>query len=189
MIGHSRIRPLKIAITGPPGSGKTTAVLKIADYLRKKGFTVGGMVTKEIRASKHREGFKIIDIMTGEEKIFAHVKYYREKYPNYVVGKYGVNIEALDDLGIRAIENAMRSADIIIIDEIGKMELMSEKFIEVVRRCINNDTKPVIMTVHMKLRDPFLREIRARPEFRLYNLSPINRNVIPPLVLKELMEE
>jgi len=58
------LRPIKITITGPPGSGKTTTVIRVAEMLRRRGYTVGGMITRELREGRTRVGFEIEDLLT-----------------------------------------------------------------------------------------------------------------------------
>ncbi|HEC96111.1 MAG TPA: NTPase [Euryarchaeota archaeon] len=176
---------MKITITGPPGSGKTTTVIRVAEMLRKKGYIVGGMVTKEIREGKVRVGFEIIDLLTGEKDVMAHVDFYDEISP-YRVGKYGVKVDVIDSIGVKAIERALKEADVVIVDEVGKMELFSKKFEEAIRKCISQSEKPVIMTLHMRLRHSLLSNIRNNSEIISYTLSYLNRNVLPPLIVKEL---
>jgi len=179
------LRPIKITITGPPGSGKTTTVIRVAEMLRRRGYTVGGMITRELREGRTRVGFEIEDLLTGERGIMAHVDFYDEASP-YRVGKYGVRVEVIDAIGVAAIERALEESDIIIVDEVGKMELFSEEFEEAIKKCVRQSEKPVIMTLHMRLRHSLLSNLRSNSEIVSYTLSPLNRNVLPPLIVKEL---
>ncbi|MFQ6020933.1 MAG: NTPase [Candidatus Aenigmatarchaeota archaeon] len=106
---------MKIFITGNPGCGKTSLIKKLI-----KNKNVSGFYTEEIR-NKIRKGFKIIDIKTKEKGILASINI--KEGPK--VSKYRVNLKDLERIGIKALE---RKSDLIIIDEIGKMELCSEKF-------------------------------------------------------------
>ncbi|XRO76460.1 NTPase [Methanocaldococcus sp. 10A] len=112
---------MRIYITGMPGVGKTTLVLKIAEKLKDFGYKVGGFITKEIRKDRKRVGFKIITIDTNEEVILAYIGEGKIK-----VGKYCVFVENLDKVGVEAIKRALEDADIIIIDELGAMEFKND---------------------------------------------------------------
>ena len=89
--------PVKIGITGLPGSGKTQTLLRIIHLLEEEGVNVGGMVTEPIVEKQRRTGFQITDWMTKEHEVFAH-----ETLKSRVrSGRYGVNLSALEGLGIR----------------------------------------------------------------------------------------
>ena len=105
------------------------------------------------------------------------------------MGKYGVNGVALEKVGIPAIEKAIADPEIkiIVIDEIGKMEMMSERFCEVVIEAMDSD-KPIIVTLHKKSRSPLLQDVRRRDDIRILEVTPVNRNLLPYKIQK-IMEE
>ncbi len=175
---------VKIGLSGLPGSGKTTTILRIIPMLKEEGFSVGGVVTEEIREKGRRVGFYIKDIVTGEKKVMAHVDF----RTRVRVGKYYVDTKVVDDLGTRALMYALENCDVIVIDEIGKMEMGSKKFMEAVREVLDSD-KWVILTMHKKSRTPLLQEIRRRDDMRILEVTPINRNLLPFRVISLIKGE
>jgi nucleoside-triphosphatase len=170
---------IKIGITGLPNAGKTQALIKVIEMLEEGEQTVGGMITEPITKKNRRMGFYILDWVTKEKDILAHVDYDSK----IVVGRYKVNIDALEKIGVSAIEYAGENCDIIIIDEVGRMEVESEKFVEAVKKVLEED-KPLILTLHKKSRNPLLQDIRRRDDVRILEVTPINRNLLPYKIIK-----
>ncbi len=179
----SHLPSVKIGITGLPGSGKTETLLRIIDLLEEEGIKVGGMVTEPIVEKQRRSGFQIVDWLTKESMVFAH-----EGLKSRVrSGRYGVNLAALEDLGIRALQDARENADVVVIDEVGKMEVESEAFTKAVVDTLDQD-KSIIMTLHKKSRNPLLQDIRRRDELRLLEVTPVNKNLLAFKIVKLLTE-
>lgn len=130
---------MKIFISGYPGCGKTTLIKKIIEDFGKDKFY--GFYTEEIRENNSRVGFKIITTW-GEEKILASIK----ERSNYKVGKYFVLKDNIDYISIKFIQNLDKNK-ILVIDEIGKMEMISEYFNQILNFIRNNDLN-LIATVH-----------------------------------------
>jgi nucleoside-triphosphatase len=105
-----------------------------------------------------------------------------------MVGKMGVNIEALERVGVAAIKEACEKCDIIIIDEVGKMEVESELFSKVVKEALDVN-KPMILTLHKKSRNPLLQDIRRRDDVRILEVTPTNRNILPYKIVKLMSGE
>ncbi|MBX5327024.1 MAG: NTPase [Candidatus Bathyarchaeia archaeon] len=176
-----------ILITGRPGIGKTTVVMKIVEELRAKGCKVGGMTSGEKREDGARVGFQIQDITTGKQGWLAHIR-----QPNGPkIGKYRVNINDLENIGAKAVENATENADIVVVDEIGPMELCSQAFRRAILRVVDGE-KPVIATVHFKATDQLVKKIKTREDAEMFEVTLENRknvhNVIIALVTKILKE-
>ncbi len=176
---------LKIGITGLPSVGKTQTLLKIIEKLESKETIVGGMVTESIEDEGQRLGFKLVNWLTKEEGILAHVDFAAAKVK---VGDYGVDIDALEAIGVPAIEEAIREAEVIVIDEVGKMEMESARFCAAVKAALDCD-KPMIMTLHKKSRNPLLQDIRRRDDIRILEVTRINRNLLPYKIEKLLEGE
>ncbi|MCI4330578.1 MAG: NTPase [Thermoplasmata archaeon] len=165
--------PVKIGITGLPGSGKTQTLLRIIQLLEQEGIKVGGMVTEPIIERQRRTGFQITNWLTKEHAVFAH-----EGLKSRVKsGRYGVNLEALEGLGTRSLLEARESADVIVIDEVGKMEVESDVFTKSVTETLDTN-KSIVMTLHKKSRNPLLQDIRRRDELRLLEVTPVNKNLL-----------
>ncbi|RLF36618.1 MAG: nucleotide kinase [Thermoplasmata archaeon] len=175
----------KIGITGLPGAGKTNTLLKVVKDLEELGYRVGGMVTEAIIKNGERVGFDVMNWKTKERRVFAHV----DLDTSERVGKYKVDIKALEEVGVPAIEDAIMNdeIDIIIIDEVGKMEMLSEKFCKVVLAALDSD-KPILVTLHKKSRSPLLQDIRRRDDIRILEVTPVNRNLLPYKIEKILKE-
>ena len=109
-----------ILLTGIPGVGKTTVIEKILSEISLKA---GGFYTQELRRGKMRMGFRIVTT-DGEEGVLAH----RDFKSKWRVGKYGVHIEEMERVGVASLDLALHERDLIVIDEIGKMELYSKQF-------------------------------------------------------------
>lgn len=174
----------KVGITGLPGVGKTQVLIKVMERLRNE-YIFGGMITKSIIENGKRVGFKIVDWFTEEERIFAHV----DMDFSYRLGKYKIDLRALEEFGIPAIKKAVydNAIDVVVIDEVGKMELESRKFREIVKDALDCE-KPVLLTLYKKSRDALLQNIRNRNNIRIFEITPKNRNILPYKIEKILKE-
>jgi nucleoside-triphosphatase len=173
---------VKILVTGRPGVGKTTVVSKIAEGLREKGVSVGGMITYEAREKGVRTGFVVEDLKTGLKGVMASVGY--ASGPR--VGKYGVDIGEIERVGVKAIEDAVAGDEVIIMDEIGPMELYSNAFKTAVSRAFSSPKK-VVATIHYRAsQNPFCRRIVSLEGILTYVVKPDNRDALPGIILRQL---
>ena len=159
-------------LTGPPGIGKSSLVSKVVFTLRSKGHGVGGCLTKEVRKGRERTGFKIIDLLSGNEAELASVSGLGPK-----VGKYRVSITNLSTLGAGSLLRAAEVADFIVIDEVGPMELTSPEFRKGVKACLAAG-KPMLIVLHESMKDPLMTEISEQPNSTLVELTLHNREGI-----------
>ena len=162
-----------LLLTGSPGAGKTSVLLRTVDALKVRGYSVGGVISREARAGWARVGFEILDLGSGRRGWLAHVN--RKTGPQ--VGKYRVNLEDLDNIGANAIVNAAESLDVVAIDEIGPMELFSEKFKEAVKRAVESE-KLVVGIVHWKAKDKLIEEAKNREDTEIIVVTTENRNTL-----------
>jgi nucleoside-triphosphatase len=148
-------------LTGRPGTGKTSLVKEVAARLKGRA---GGFYTEEIRTHGVREGFRLVTL-EGETAILAHINI---RSP-YRVSKYGVDIEALKRVGVPALLKATEQCDLVVIDEIGKMELFSSGFREAVNHVMSS-TKKVLGTI-MLSPHPWADNIKRQPQVNLITLT------------------
>jgi nucleoside-triphosphatase len=177
-------RGIKIGITGLPGAGKTHALLKVIEMLEADDLKVGGMITEPIIEDNKRIGFYVIDWQTKKKSVLADV----DVHSKFMVGKFGVDLNALENVGVAALTRACEQADVVVIDEVGKMEVESEKFVAAVKAALDVD-KPIILTLHKKSRNPLLQDIRRRDDIRILEVTPINRNLLPYKIMKLMKGE
>lgn len=171
----------RIAVTGRPGVGKSTVVAKAAEEAAEKfGIRVGGIRTAEIRVEGVREGFSIRDLASGKEGILSHV---RGSGPR--IGKYHVDLEALEEIGAAALQNALE-CDLVVIDEVGPMELKSESFVSAVEEVLDSD-RPVLAVLHRSSKHPLARRIRET--FEVITVDEKNRNRLPEKLAARLQKK
>lgn len=163
-------------LTGPPRCGKTTIIKEIIDRL---GESARGFYTQEMRAKGQRVGFSL-RTLSGLEGILSHI----DVKSKYRVGKYGVDLDALDKIGSKEIEQALAQNKIIIIDEIGKMELFSSRFKDLVLKALDSEN-PVVGTI-MLVKHPFADQIKRRKDVKIVDTSKRSKTEMVDDILKEL---
>jgi len=167
----------KILLTGLPGCGKTTAVMQIIANLNPK--KVAGFYTQEIRQNNVRKGFRWARL-DGSDGILAHIDI---KGP-FKVGKYGVDVAGFEKDVVPVFETERADVELFVIDEIGRMECLSKKFIAAVRRLFTSD-KSVLATVAQK-GTGLISEVKNYPGTKLFNLSPQRREKTIAEILQTL---
>jgi len=177
-------RPQRIFLTGDPGSGKTTVVKKAAELLTARGLKVGGMMSGEIREKGNRRGFGIEDYMTHAEGVLARVGAFDGPH----VGKYTVNLIDLDFIGAGAIQRSTATADVVLVDEIGPMELHSNQFIESVKAALGSQ-KHVVATIHKRTKHPLVVAMKSNPEHSLVEVTFENRDHLPSEIVKAITRD
>lgn len=162
---------MKFFISGPPGVGKTTVFLKVIELLKNDGLKVGGFICPEVRKGGRRVGFKIIDLMSGDEGWLAELCVSGEPR----IGKYCVNVETTINVGVKAINKAVESADLIAIDEVGPMELSVPQLKAAIYSVLKSD-KVLLAVIHWKLKDSLLKSLSG--QWELFSVSVSNRDWI-----------
>ncbi|NHV99817.1 MAG: NTPase [Thaumarchaeota archaeon] len=174
---------MRILVTGRPGIGKTTVVSKLAKMLKDRSVKVGGMITYEIREKEVRTGFLVEDLKTGLKGLMASVNY--SSGPR--VGRYFVSLAEIERVGVKAIRDAVENAEVVIIDEIGPMELYSEPFRKAVSEAFSSG-KSIVATIHEKAsQHSFCRTILSASGVSTFVVTFGNRDLLPKIILDKLL--
>lgn len=161
-------------LTGQPGTGKTRIIKQAIAEMKGKA---GGFYTEEIRSQGVRQGFRLVTL-DGQTAILAHIYFHSP----YRVSKYGVDVDSLDKVGVSALNQAAQECDLVVIDEIGKMELFSAKFREAVLNILNSG-KRLLGTI-MLSPNPCADAIKRQPQVNLVTVTRTNHQQ----VLEELRD-
>ena len=185
----------KIGITGLPRSGKSAVMEKVLSMLKEERERelsarnlsdteiIGGICTEPILENGERLGYKVRNLVTGDEGEIAH----KSIDSRLRVLGYGLNTAELERVAIPAIQHAIENCEVIVIDEIGKFAVESEAFVNAVRNALEID-KPTLLTLHKKSRHPLLQDIRRRDDGRILEVTPVNRALLPYKIHKLMRE-
>ena len=182
---NNKVSTLKrlIFVTGRPGIGKTSVLLRSVNGLKNRGYEIGGMISRDVREGGVRVGFEIMDFSTGQRGWLAHIN--QPTGPK--ISKYRVNLTDLDAIGVNSILDAIRNADVIIVDEIGPMELFSSAFRDAVVQAVESN-KPVLGTIHFGLRDSLVNSIKKREDAEIFEVTYENRETLHNLIIDKVVQ-
>ena len=166
---------LRIAVTGSHGIGKSTLVAKVATAT---GMRVGGVLARDKRYKDRRIGFELLDLASGAVGILAD-----ETGSGPQLGKYRVHPEDLDGLGAVAVENALK-CDLIVVDEVGPMELSSHRFVSAVEMAIASP-KPMLVVLHEWSNHRLAKKIRST--FQVITVTRENREALIDGIVRTLL--
>jgi nucleoside-triphosphatase len=161
-------------LTGPPGSGKTSLIKQAMVMMKGRA---GGFYTEEIRSRGVRQGFRLVTL-DGDSAILAHVDIHSQQR----VSRYGVDIMSLERVGVTALRRAAEHCDLVIVDEIGKMELFLASFRETVTQLIGSGKK--ILGTIMLAANPWADALKRQEPVNLIGVTRANHDQ----VLREIQD-
>lgn len=169
---HGMSAKKNILLTGPPGSGKTTVIRRLLELLPSGAVT--GFYTEEIREGGKRTGF-VAQIVGGPRIVLARAS----GAGCHRVGRYAVEVRAFEEMVLRPLAAALKepAKRFLVIDEIGKMELLAPSFANLVLACLD-DVRPLVATV-MLAPHPIADRIKARPDVEVIAVGADNRDRLP----------
>jgi nucleoside-triphosphatase len=165
-------RPVRLLVEGRPAVGKTTVASRLAALLRDTGNPVAGFLTKELREGGRRVGFAIETFDSADAAVLAHVDLAGPPR----VGKYGVDVAAFERVAVPAVASAS-DRGVVVIDELGKMELASDAFRAAVSELFELPVA-LVATVHVA-RHPFTDPLKRRPNVEIVRVTARNRDELP----------
>jgi nucleoside-triphosphatase THEP1 len=176
ILGNTHMPPKNFLVTGPPGCGKSTVIEAI---VKRISLPMTGFFTREIREKGRRRGFKIVTL-AGKEGILA-----RDAIGGPIrVGRYGVNLDDLERIAVPSMI-ASEPRQIVVIDEIGKMECYSRLFRDTLIRALDS-SHPVIGSISIK-GGSFIQEIKNRSDLSMHLISGHNRDALPDVLARLLL--
>ncbi|XP_055530044.1 cancer-related nucleoside-triphosphatase isoform X2 [Wyeomyia smithii] len=176
-----------ILITGMPGVGKTTIMRNLSLELRKRTIKFDGFYTEELRKSDgERIGFDIVTFDDKRAPLARVSEFLRNSPAGCRVGKYTVCVSEFESLALPALNE--RTANLLLLDEIGKMELKSAAFgtrlAQIRTRLAQGDSLFFIATIPLKATLPIVEQLKDLSETKLFHVTCANRNKI----LAEIVE-
>jgi nucleoside-triphosphatase len=200
LITTTMSQPLHIILTGPPGVGKTTLITKICAILKEQAsqplrkVNIAGFYTSEIREGGSRVGFQVVTL-DGEIGILSHVN---SKSPKRI-GRFGVEFAEFEKVALpqfelerlKATEGDNGALNILVIDEIGKMELFSEPFKSAVRQALATPNLVILATIPIKSTRGapihFVEDIRNAPTSQVRAVNVGNRNALVQEIVDKII--
>jgi nucleoside-triphosphatase len=167
---------MRLFLTGNPGVGKTTLIRAIVQRL--EGITCAGFYTEDTRQCGERTGFRIVTL-DGQKGMLATVG---GKKPT--VGKYSIHIEEFEKLALLQLEPGRNPADLYIIDEIGKMELLSRQFRTRIVELLAQPTN--LLATITKKAAPFTDQLKRRSDIELVEVTQKNRDELPDELARKI---
>jgi nucleoside-triphosphatase len=150
-----------------PGVGKTTLICELAKHLAH--YHPAGFYTEEIRdALGAREGFRLVTLC-GRQLVLSHI---HQPGPCRV-SRYGVDVAGFEQL-LGELDLRHAQSQIIIIDEIGKMECCSRRFTDDMTALLNS-SKMLLATIALK-GEGFIAQVKDRPDCSLVTVTRENRD-------------
>jgi nucleoside-triphosphatase len=156
---------MRLFLTGNPGVGKTTLIRAVVERL--EGITCAGFYTEETRRSGQRTGFRIVTL-DGQKETLASLG---QQKPT--VGKYSIHVEEFEKLALRCLGPATTPADLYVIDEIGKMELLSDRFRIRITELLSKPTN--LFATISKKGSGFVDQIKRRSDVEIIEVTRKNR--------------
>lgn len=162
-----------IFLTGPPGVGKTTIIQKVCEELKSKSILVKGFYTSELREDGKRVGFDVISV-DGHRCPLARIG--GSSGPR--VGQYVVDVDSFESVALPILQS--KTNPVTVLDEIGKMELFSQKFRLAVKNVFALNTMILGTIPVQKGRPiPLVEFVRTHPSVKLITVDMKNRDTLP----------
>jgi nucleoside-triphosphatase len=161
----------RLLLEGRPGIGKTTVARRLVALLLEGGVPVGGFTTAELRTGGRREGF-VVEAVSGAQEVLAHVGL--PGPPR--VGRYGVDLAAFERVALPALGDPGLGG-VVVVDELGKMELASAAFCAAVLELLGRDVA-VVATVHLA-RHQLTDALKRRPDIQVVRVTEATRDGLP----------
>jgi nucleoside-triphosphatase THEP1 len=168
----------RLFLTGNPGVGKTTLIRTV--LARLKGISCAGFYSEEKRRSGQRVGFKIVTL-DGREGTLASLG---SQAPT--VGKYSVHVEEFEKLVLPRLDSRITPADLYVIDEIGKMELLSNEFRLRLIELLGRPTH-LLATIAEK-GNGLMSQIKRRNDIELIEVTRKNRDQLPDQIVQKIIK-
>lgn len=160
-----------ILLTGAPSAGKTTIIKKVIQSLPMRS---NGFYTEEQRSNGRRTGF-VMHSLDGAKGYLAH----ETIESPFHIRRYGVSIKNIESIAVPAI--APIDSDLIILDEIGKMECFSKAFVEATKAAL--DAPNMVVGTITFGRTGFIQEIKERGDTEIVEVTEKNRDCLPEALL------
>jgi nucleoside-triphosphatase len=169
----------RLLLEGRPGIGKTTVARRLLHLLQEAGVPVGGFTTGELRTGGHRAGF-LVEATSGGQGLLAHVDL--PGPPR--VGRYGVDLAALERVALPVLHTPAIGG-VVVVDELGKMELASTAFCEAVLELLGRDVA-MVATVQLA-RHRFTDALKRRPDIQVVRVTEATRDALPKRLMGRLV--
>lgn len=179
--GSSRVLPA-LLLTGRPGTGKTTALRKVVSAL---GDRAGGFYTQELRTGGQRTGFELVTL-AGKRALLATTDRQTPMARPAPFGRYRVDLEAIEAVGVPALLGALEQGQVVVVDEIGPMEILSPRFREIILRILDSEA-PVVGTIVLRP-DAFADRVKAHPRVNVRTITVSDRDELPQEIIAALTD-
>ena len=169
----------RLLLEGRPGIGKSTLARRLLALLQQAGVPVAGFTTAELRTGRRREGFTV-EAVSGAQGVLAHIDL--PGPPR--VGRYGVDLPTFERVALPAL-HAPSTGGVVVVDELGKMELASAAFQEAVSDLLGREVA-VVATVHLT-HHRFTDALKRRPDIRVVRVTDRTRDALPEQLMDALV--
>jgi len=143
--GRAPVRP--VLLIGGVGSGKTSTGLRLLSLLRQSGTAVGGFLAPRVLEGNETIGYSLINLASNTTHPFADLE------PGGVpAGRFFLSEEGLS-IAERAVTAAIEDAQVVFVDEVGRLELEGRGHAPTIRRLLAAEPVPVLL-----VRDEFVNE-------------------------------